>query len=207
MLSQTIAQAKNRSLIPPKPRAAVDATGYDTDHASRYYCWRAGKRRRQRYWPKLTALLEIRSHLFLSAHVSRGPSQDSPQFKPAARAAAARCPLDTLLGDMAYDAEPNHSYGRQRLKIRSTVFPLNRRNSGRRWPRTKYRRQMKKRFRRRPRRSRYRRVYGQRWQIESGWSRQKRLLGSALRARKWVNQKKEILLRVLTHNLMLLAAA
>jgi hypothetical protein len=32
-------------------------------------------------------------------------------------------------------------------------------------------------------------------------------LGSALRARKWVNQKKEILMRVLTHNLMLLAAA
>jgi hypothetical protein len=28
-----------------------------------------------------------------------------------------------------------------------------------------------------------------------------------LRARKWVNQKKEILMRVLTHNLMLLAAA
>jgi Transposase DDE domain len=155
----------------------------------------------------LTAVLETASHLFLSAHVSRGPSQDSPQFKPAARAAAARGPLDTLLGDTAYDAEHNHAYGRERLKIRSTVFPLNRRNAGRRRPKTRYRGQMPRRFRRRPRRSRYRRVYGQRWQIESGWSRQKRLLGSALRARKWVNQKKEILLRVLTHNLMLLAAA
>ena len=66
---------------------------------------------------------------------------------------------------------------------------------------------MVRRFRRKPRRSRHRRVYGQRWQIECGFSRQKRLLGSALRARKWVNQKKEIQLRVLTHNLMLLAAA
>jgi hypothetical protein len=63
---------------------------------------------------------------------------------------------------------------------------------------------MRRRFRRRPRGSPYRRVYGQRWQIESGWSRTKRLLGSALRARKWINQKKEILLRVLTHNIMLL---
>jgi transposase len=112
-----------------------------------------------------------------------------------------------LLGDSGYDAEHNHVYGRQRLKIRSTVFALNRRNSGRRWPKSRYRRQMQKRFRRRPRRSRYRRVYGQRWQIESGWSRTKRRLGSALRARTWANQKKEILLRVLTHNLMLLAAA
>jgi hypothetical protein len=143
--------------------------------------------------------------LFLSAHVTRGPSQDSPQFRPAARAAQARCPLDTLLGDTAYDAEHNHAYGRERLGIRSTVFPLNRRNSGRRWPQTKYRRQMKRRFRRRRRGSRHRRVYGQRWQIESGWSRSKRLLGSALRARKWVNQKNEILLRVLTHNIMLIA--
>jgi transposase len=66
---------------------------------------------------------------------------------------------------------------------------------------------MVRRFRRKPRRSRYRRGYGQRCQVDSGFSRNKRLLGSALRARKWVNQKKEILMRVLTHNLMLLAAA
>jgi hypothetical protein len=150
-------------------------------------------------------VLETASHLFLSAHVSKGPSQDSPQFKPAARAAQARCPLDTLLGDTGYDAEHNHAYGREGLKIRSTVFPLNRRNAGRRRPKTRYRAQMQRRFRRRPRRSRRRRVYGQRWQVESGWSRQKRRLGSALRARKWTNQKQEILLRVLTHNLMLLA--
>jgi hypothetical protein len=32
-------------------------------------------------------------------------------------------------------------------------------------------------------------------------------LGSALRARRWPNRKREILMRVLTHNLMLLAAA
>jgi transposase len=115
--------------------------------------------------------------------------------------------VDTLLGDGAFDAEHNHVLARRRLGVRSTVFPLNRRNSGRKWPKTRYRRQMVKRFRRKPRRSRYRRVYGQRWQIESGFSRTKRLLGSALRARKWVNQKKEILLRVLAHNLMLLAAA
>jgi hypothetical protein len=36
LLSQTVAQARAGGLIPPKPRAAVDAPGYDTDHASRY---------------------------------------------------------------------------------------------------------------------------------------------------------------------------
>src|SRR5512143_1563424 len=209
--AQTVGAARDRGLIPEKPRAAIDATGYETRHVSRYFSWRSkrsGKRRRQRSWPKLTAVLEARSHFFLSARVSRGPSQDSPQFRPAVRAAAGRCPIDTLLGDGAFDAEHNHALARERLGVRSTVIPLNRRNnSGRKWPRARYRRQMVRRFRRKPRRSRYRRVYGQRWQVENGFSRTKRRLGSALRVRKWVNQKKEILMRVLTHNLMLLAAA
>ncbi|WP_152053089.1 transposase [Tautonia marina] len=202
--------ARDRGLIPPKARAAIDATGYETRHVSRSFSWRSkrsGKRRRQRSWPKLTAVLEARSHYFLAAHVSRGPSQDSSQFRPAVRAAAKHCPIDTLLGDGAFDAEHNHELARRGLGIRSTVIPLNRRTSGRKWPKTRYRRQMVKRFRRKPRRLHHRRVYGQRWQVESGFSRVKRLLGSALRARRWVNQKKEILLRVLTHNLMLLAAA
>ena len=114
-------------------------------------------------------------------------------------------PIDTLLGDAAYDSEENHATPRQELGIRSTVIPLNWRGS-RKWPKTKYRRQMVRRFRRKPRGSRSKRVYGQRWQVESGFSRSKRRLGSALRATKWVNQKNEILLRVITHNLMLLAA-
>jgi hypothetical protein len=66
---------------------------------------------------------------------------------------------------------------------------------------------MTRRFRRRRGRRRERRIYGQRWQVESGFSRKKRLLGSALRARKWAGQEKEIPLRVRTPNLMLLAGS
>lgn len=203
-------RARARRLIPEKPRAAIDATGYEARHVSRSFAWRSkrsGKRRRQRSWPELTAVLETRSHLFLSAHVGRGPSQDSPQFEPAVRAAAGRGPIDPLLADGAFDAEHNHAPARERLGIRSTVIPLNRRNGGRKRPKTRYRRQRVKRFREEPRGSRHRRVHGQRWQVESGCSRNKRLMGSALRARRRPNQKREILTRVLTHNLMLLAAA
>ena len=55
--------------------------------------------------------------------------------------------------------------------VRSTVIPLNRRNRGRKRPKARYHRQMKKRFRRRPRKGRYRQVYGQRLQAESAFSR------------------------------------
>ena len=114
---------------------------------------------------------------------------------------------DRVLADAAFDSEASHRYCREELGVRSTVIPLNRRGRGRKWPRTRYRRQMVKRFRKRPRGSRYRRVYGQRWQAESAFSRHKRLLDSALRGRSDAARERECYLRVLTHNLMLLAAA
>jgi hypothetical protein len=96
LLHRTVARARARGLIPEKPRAAIDATGLETRHVSRSFAWRSNRRRRQCAWPQLTTVLEARSPRFLSAHVSRGPSQDAPQFRPAARAACVRCPVDTL---------------------------------------------------------------------------------------------------------------
>jgi transposase len=113
---------------------------------------------------------------------------------------------DRVLADAAFDSEETHRYCREDLGVRSTVVPLNRRNGGRKWPRTRYRRQMVRRFRKKPKGSRHRRVYGQRWQAESAFSRHKRLLGSALRGRSDESRERECYLRVLTHDIMLLAA-
>jgi transposase len=190
--------------MPRKVRVIVDSTGYEARTVSRYFVLRSGRRGRQKRWPKLTAVLESSTHLFLSVRVTRGPSQDAPHLRPALADAARRCSIDTVLADAAYDSEANHQHSRERLGIRSTVIPLNRRGT-RKHPPTKYRRQMLKRFRKKPAGSRHRRLYGQRWQVESGFSRNKRLLGSALRATLWVNQKKELLLRAIVHNIMILA--
>jgi transposase len=46
--------------------------------------------------------------------------------------------------------------------------------------------------------------YGQRWQAETVNSMIKRNLGSALRARTARRRSKELLLRVVTHNVMIL---
>jgi hypothetical protein len=101
--------------------------------------------------------LPRQSHLLAGAYVSLGPSQDSPQFPPAIRKASQNIRFARLMGDAAYDAEHNHRLCREELGIRSTVIPLNRRR-GRKWPKTRYRRQMKIRF--------FKRIYGQRWQVE-----------------------------------------
>jgi hypothetical protein len=179
---------------------AVDATGLETrPAASAYYTDRRGGgtgRYRRRRWPKLTAVVDTATHFFLAAVASTGPSQDSPQFAPAVRRAAARLPLSRVLADAGYDAEHNHALCREALGIRRTVIKLNPRGTGRRWPRTRYRRQMKRGW--------CNRLYGQRWQAESDFSRHKRRLGPALTARRPLARRREVLLRVLTHDLMLL---
>lgn len=138
----------------------------------------------------------LSSHLFAGVLAGEGPSQDSPQFTPVMQQAAQQTGWHRVVADAAYDGEHNHRLCREQLGIKHTLIPLNRRNSGRRWPKTRYRRQMKRRF------SQTR--YHQRWQIESAISRHRRRLGSAVKARALDAQQREGYLRVLTHNLMIL---
>jgi transposase len=177
--------------------AAVDATGLETRHVSTYFgLRRGGSGHRQRAWPKLTAVVHTHSHLILGAVPSVGPSQDSPDFAPAVRQATALLAFEAALADAAYDAEHNHRLCREECGMRRSVIALNSRNAGRRWPKTPHRRAMRRHF--------PRALYHQRWHAESGFSQHKRRLGSALSARSGAAQAREIILRVLTHNLMLL---
>lgn len=195
---QALLHAIWQSLEPPSAgrTGIVDATGVEVRYASRYYVWRTGFRRfPRRRWPKLTLVGDAATHLIAGLVVSWGPSQDSPQFPAAVRQAAQHVNWQRILGDAAYDAEHNHRLCRDELGIRSTVIPLNRRRR-RKWPKTRYRRQMKKRF--------FHRIYRQRAQMESLISRHKRRLGAALHARTWRTQKQECHWRVITHNLMIL---
>ncbi len=191
-------RAEERGLIGAKPEAAIDATGLESRHTSHYFFARAGRKQSALTWTKLTVACDTASHFFPAATVTLGPSNDSPQFRPAMHQASLAVTWHRVLADTAFDSEENHRLCREELHVRSTAIPINRRNQGRKWPKTRYRRQMKKRF---PRHK-----YGQRWQAESAFSRHKRLLGSALRGRSDASRERECYLRVLTHNIMLLAA-
>ena len=191
-------RAEQSGLIGDKPEAAVDATGLESRHTSPYFFARAGRKQSALTWTKLTVACDTASHFFTAATVTIGPSNDSPQFRPAMFQASLVVTWHRVLADTAFDSEENHRFCREDLHVRSTAIPINRRNQGRKWPKTRYRRQMKKRF---PKRK-----YRQRWPAESAFSRHKRLLGSALRGRSDPSLERECYLRVLTHDLMLLAA-
>ena len=185
-------------MVGAKEEASVDSTGLEAGHRSAHYAHRAGQKRyKLRRWPKLTLACHNATHLLIHTLVSDGPSQDAPLLSPVLRGACRRVRIDRLLADAGYDSEANHSYPRRTLGIRSTVINLNRRGGGRRWAKTKYRRQMYRRF---PKLK-----YRQRAQIESVISRLKRRLSSSLRGRSRATQRTEVHLRVITHDLLLLA--
>jgi len=152
-----------------------------------------------RRYPKLTLVCHHHSHLILAAQPGEGPGNDAPDFLPAVRQACRHVAIDRLYADPAYDAEKHHRVCREELAVRSTIIPVNPR--GRPWalPTGRYRQQMHRRF--------PKRLYGRRWHVESVISQHKRRLGSALTARTGESRDRESLLRVVTHDLMILRRA
>jgi len=184
------------------PLAAIDSTGLETRHVSAYYtqrCQRHQGHYKSRY-PKLSAVGDTANHLVLGCVVDRGPKPDITEAQATIRETICHQPLGALLGDPGYEAEGFHRFCRQESGIRSIIPTTDR---GR--PRADgqphavgghYRRLMKSHF--------PKVLYGQRWQAETIFSMLKRNFGSALRARSYHSQNREIRLRLLTHDLGIL---
>jgi hypothetical protein len=120
-------------MLDDKPDGAVDATGLENRHTSQHYVRRKGYKCFLRYyWPKVTIVCHIKTHLFAACIVTRGSSNDSPQFAPAVIQASQFVHFGRLLADAGYDGEHNHRLCREELGIDETVIPLNRRRS-RKW--------------------------------------------------------------------------
>jgi hypothetical protein len=181
--------------------AAVDGTGLESHHASVYYVRRKAQGGQSEpattysRFPKMGLLCDCRSHFVLSVVPGRGPGPDIQHFRQALDEALRAVGIDTLAADAGYDSEASHQYARQKCHVRSLI-PAKAGRPTSKPPRGYWRRQMKSRLKRTR--------YGQRWQIETVNSMLKRLLGSALRARKYWTQCREIYLLVITLNIMIL---
>ncbi len=192
---------------------ALDSSLYDTHHRSRHYEQRcrhhstserkAANSRRSasaRRTPKLALGIDTRSHLVLSARPRTGMGSDCRDFAPLVDQAQKRRGghIKVALADAGYDSEANHRHARHRQGIvawiktgagRPTLKP----------PAARYRRQMHRRLSG----SQAGKPYGQRAQVETVHSMIKRNLGDGLRARTPRARRREHLLKVLTHNIMI----
>jgi hypothetical protein len=187
------------------PLAAVDGTGMETRHTSRYYVKRRSSTgtttQEMTYskYPKVVLVTDCQTHLVLAAVPGRGPGSDLRQFEGAVKEAAGRARIGTLLGDADFDAEWVHEHVRRTDGIR-TIIPPERGRPSAKPPAGKWRRWMRQQF------EKLKAKYGQRWQTETVNSMIKRRLGAALRARTYWSQCREIILRVITHNVMIVAS-
>jgi hypothetical protein len=193
---------------------AIDSSLYDTHHRSRHYEHRcrhyasrakhtANTRRSRsaRRTPKLATANDTASHLILSARPRIGMGADYRDFEPLLFDAWRRLPArrpKIVLADAGYDSESNHRFARLDLGVRSLIKAGSGRPT-RKPPATYYRRLMHRQLAG----SQKTRPYGQRAQAETVASMMKRNLGDALRARSNRARRHELLLRVITHNVML----
>jgi hypothetical protein len=151
-----------------------------------------------RRFPKVGLLVDCKSHLILAAVPGVGPSPDVTHLVEAIHDADRRQPIDTLLADAGYDAEWVHEFVRGELGIGLIAPPKAGRPTAKP-PTGRFRKQMWRYFQRPPDQRRY----GQRWQVETVFSMIKRHLGETLAARQHPRQDRAIMLKVITHNVMI----
>jgi hypothetical protein len=223
MLDLQAQLANERKLIKGRLKpVALDSSMFESRHVSRHFEFRqrqsargsrrkpretsgkaAGDRRRSRVvrsLPKLSLAVATNCHLILAARATTGGGADQRFFEPLLFDAWRRTEgVKTVVADAGYDSESNHCIARQDMGIRSVIPPYAGRPSSK-LPIGRHRRNMHHRFERKADKAQY----GQRWQSETVNSMMKRNLGSALRARTAPRRRNELLLRVVTHNVMLL---
>jgi len=203
LLDEAVGLARSRGLIASDAATgAIDSTGLETRHVSVHYAKRSWRQRGhyKRRYPKLSALCDIDTHIILAAVVDRGPKPDIVEFQAVLEQALKRQPLQTLLGDAGYESEAAHRLCRETYGVRS-IIPTTNRGRRRKDSRPnavtgKYRQELHEAF---PKEE-----YGQRWQVETVFSSMKRRLGSALRRRRPFAINREVLLKVITYNLMVI---
>ena len=206
LLDATLTRARPRRRRKRRPRvrrAALDSSGFETHHISHYFVRRRAKGRERwqtttyKRFPKLGVLCDCDSHLILSAVPGRGPGPDITHFERAILEALARVRLGTLYADAGYDAEWVHRLGREVLDVR-TIIPAGIGRPTDKPPAGEYRRLMWQRI--------HLTCYGQRWQDETVISMIKRRLGSAVNATTYWSQCRALMLKAVTHNILILYA-
>ena len=180
--------------------SAIDGTGFESHHISAYFVKRKAKGE-ERYqmttytrYPKVGIVIDSDTHMILSGVPERGPYPDIVHFEKAIREAEKNIHSKILTADAGYDSEKSHTFAREEHNIRTIIPPRIGRQTSK-LPSGKWRKIMATRF------NKY--LYGQRWQVETVNSMIKRNLGSALRARSYWSQCREMMLRLFVHNVMI----
>ena len=218
LLAQWAAQAKLLRLSTHP--LALDSTTYESHHVSRHYEHRRrqtrdrgqpkGRHRARssqsaRRLPKLALGVASGCHLVLSLWTGTGVGADHPHYRRVVREARERVPDRhfKVVADAGYDSEAAHAWTRGQMKLQSLIPPqLGRPRNDGGPPGGYWRARMKRQLGSSD--SRRRSGYTQRWQAETTHSMMKRNLSSSLAGRTAWSRRRDMMLKALVHNLMIL---
>lgn len=203
---------------------ALDSTYFESRHVSRHYERRCRQTRRRmrakevakdgrkstrsdtaRGMPKLGLAVATGCHLVLAAVAGTGMGADQPLFEPLVLGSWRRVPHRRfrVVADAGFDSEPHHDLARREMGLASLMPPTHGRPpKGGGPPSGRWRRHCKRVLA--TRRGRKRSGHTRRWQAETVNSMIKRNLGSALAGRTAHSRKRDMRLKALTHNVMVL---
>lgn len=199
LLQETIREALSRNQMKELIElAAMDGSGFESRHISEHYLKRQNMTRKRiphKKHPKMSILVDTDSHMILGVKTGRGPKPDILDFENLVEGVSKDVKIKTLLGDKGYDSEAAHVLAREGFGI-NLIVPPRVAWKTKNLPSTLYRRLAAIQLPSTP--------YGQRWQVETVFSMIKRLLRSSLTARSYFSQNRELRLRALTFNIMLI---
>ncbi len=188
---------------------AVDSTAFEGRHVGRHFekrkerssSERAAKARRSatvRSLPKLAIGVACGRHPILPAWATTGLGADHPHFETVVFDARRRADVRAVVADAGHDSERAHRPARQDMGLDCLIPPRAGRPTGKAPP-TPYRAGMAELFAAEASPG----ACGRRWQVGTANSRMKRNYGSSLRAATAPRREREMMLKVLTHNVAL----
>jgi len=171
---------------------AIDATGFSSNTASRYYSMF-----RYRHEPGVwsgsyirnSAAVDLESQAVVSFVCRKNHSHESLDFDTVLKKASRTSDVTMVIADRGYDYERVHRFARERMKV-DTLIPLTRRKRKRIHGR--YRKMMDGDF--------DWKAYAKRSRIEGVFSVIKRRFGDTVYSRSWKLQRKEMTLLCAAYN-------
>jgi len=177
-------------LFPNKPTiSAIDATGYSSNYASRYYIQRMHDEQEKRSYIKASISISTVNQCILAAKIRLGPRNDNIDFEWLARQSANLAKLTHIVADKGYDSEANHRLARQLGSY--PMIPLRKQRGYK--TNGSFRKKMLRHFNET--------IYHKRSLAETVNSVMKRLMGSWVISRSLAPQCKEVLGMCIVYNL------
>lgn len=187
IIIETIKLTNNKNL-----ETAIDATGFQLEDGSYSYMKRIGTATKKRKNLKLSGCVDTKKHLFLAVKIRKSNAHDSKDFKPLilkTKRTGKKIIFNTA--DKAYDSEELHKFSEENGF--ENIVPLRKKTKQFHRIHGEHRKKLARNF---PEKKYHRRSI-----IENMWFCVKRLCGKVVFAKKWINQKKELIGKVIAYNI------